>query len=404
MIKKYIVELLKENSRVIVPDLGAFMAKLKADAPKESKEVKDKNISFNDFLKYNDGLLVNHIIKEEKINKDEALKKIKEFVNESDKALRKGENITIESIGSLFMDDKNSIKFSTEGSGEKVVNEEKKVETPKKETKKEVKKKVEEKKPVVKKEDSKKEKKEVKTEVKKEEIKIEVKKEEPKKVEKKVEVKKEEKKPEEKKVEEAGMGKEVLKSIQKTEAPKKEEVKKEEPVKEDVKTPVIKEAIKKDETKPYQVPKDNTNQIILWTSISVVAVIAIVLVIMNFSTIKSWFIPEKPFVVEKVEKKPPVQKAKPKAEPVKKAPVKKTPPPTPKEYHVIAGSFKVESNATNFVKKMKAEGYQSELVGVRNGFHFVSFSSHETKAQAYSEFNKIRQQGKESWVLRMKKQ
>ena len=124
---------------------------------------------------------------------------------------------------------------------------------------------------------------------------------------------------------------------------------------------------------------------------TVTAVIFIVLVLMNFSTIKTWFGTEKPEIVEKVEE-PPAEK--PKAEPVKKEPVKKVAPapkPKPKSFHIIAGSFKVESNATNYVETLKKQGYDSQIVGVRNGFHFVSFSSHETQAQANAEFKKITQ-------------
>lgn len=380
MITKYIVELLKENSRVIVPDLGAFMASLKSGAPKDSNEVKDKNISFNDFLKYNDGLLVNQIIKEEKVSKDEATAKIKEFVNETDKKIRKGEKVAIEGIGSLFLDDRGSIKFIESADAETVKPDEKKVEDKVTEEK------------IVEKQ---------KTEKQKVgEKKVE---------EKKQETPKKEEKQELKKAATEGVGKEVLKSLEKKddvpdkEEPKKEEPKKEEPKKEVAKTPVAKEPVKKEEVKPYQVPKDNSNQIILWTSIAVVAVIAIVLVILNFNNIKSWIIPEKPVIVEKVEK-PPVQTVVTKVDTVKKEPVKKTPPPSPKEFHLIAGSFKIESNAINFVEKLKKDGYNSELIGVRNGYHFVSFSSHETKAQAVQALNQIKKTNEQVWILHMKKQ
>ena len=90
---------------------------------------------------------------------------------------------------------------------------------------------------------------------------------------------------------------------------------------------------------------------------------------------------------------------------VKKETVKETsPPPPPKEFHLIAGSFKVESNAINFVEKLKKDGYSSEIVGVRNGYHFVSFSSHETRAQAVQAMNQIKKTNEQVWILRMKKQ
>ena len=60
MIKNYLKGLIESNSRVIVPDFGAFMVQTSA---------KGKQISFNDFLKFNDGLLANEIIRAEKITK-----------------------------------------------------------------------------------------------------------------------------------------------------------------------------------------------------------------------------------------------------------------------------------------------------------------------------------------------
>jgi len=380
MITKYIVELLKENSRVIVPDLGAFMASLKSGAPKDSNEVSDKNISFNDFLKYNDGLLVNQIIKEEKVSKEDATAKIKEFVVQTDKLIRKGEKVAVEEIGSLYLDDRGSIKFTESSQSEAAKPAGKKVEEKVVEEKKTQKPKVEEKR-------------------------VEEKKIEEKKVEeKKAEIQKKEEKPEAKKPEVQGVGKEVLKSLEKKEEVKKEETKKEAPKKETEKTPVTKEPVKKEEVKPYVVPKDNSNQIIIWTSVAVVAIIAIVLVVLNFGKIKSWIVPEKPVVVEKVEK-PTTPKVVQKVDSVKKETVKETsPPPPPKEFHLIAGSFKVESNAINFVEKLKKDGYSSEIVGVRNGYHFVSFSSHETRAQAVQAMNQIKKTNEQVWILRMKKQ
>ena len=49
MISKYIKELIPGNSRIIIPDFGAFMIQ---DTPN------GKVISFNDFLKVNDSVVV----------------------------------------------------------------------------------------------------------------------------------------------------------------------------------------------------------------------------------------------------------------------------------------------------------------------------------------------------------
>ena len=58
MINEYIKELISNNSRVIIPDFGAFMIQNSDNG---------KIISFNDFLKFNDGVLVNKIIVNEHI-------------------------------------------------------------------------------------------------------------------------------------------------------------------------------------------------------------------------------------------------------------------------------------------------------------------------------------------------
>ncbi|NJM14971.1 MAG: hypothetical protein HC896_05945 [Bacteroidales bacterium] len=49
----YIVELLNSNKRVIIPDFGAFIV----------KQGTPVTYVFNEFLKYNDGLLIDHVAK-----------------------------------------------------------------------------------------------------------------------------------------------------------------------------------------------------------------------------------------------------------------------------------------------------------------------------------------------------
>lgn len=94
MLSKYIKNLLDVNSRVIVPDLGAFM--LKGDA--------SKTVYFNEFLRFNDGLLVDYIAEQEQIDKIEAAKKVKAFVDSINKQLSGNKAVSIEGIGSLYLD------------------------------------------------------------------------------------------------------------------------------------------------------------------------------------------------------------------------------------------------------------------------------------------------------------
>ena len=64
----YINKLLKDNSRLIIPGFGAFLLKTRPSGPSDEKTEK-VHITFNDFLKFNDGVLVDHIAQKEKLNK-----------------------------------------------------------------------------------------------------------------------------------------------------------------------------------------------------------------------------------------------------------------------------------------------------------------------------------------------
>ncbi|HOG19518.1 MAG TPA: hypothetical protein PKW37_03645, partial [Salinivirgaceae bacterium] len=116
MIANYISELLETNNRVIVPDFGAFMVKLEAGKRK---------VTFNDFLKYNDGLLINHVASKEKISKDDAFKKVREFAKELIAALKTNQKFPVASMGFLVKDERGGIQF--------IYGDESKAETPVKE-------------------------------------------------------------------------------------------------------------------------------------------------------------------------------------------------------------------------------------------------------------------------------
>ena len=59
---KILVELLDKNSRVILPDFGAFIIKQKDP----------KVVIFNEFLRYNDGLLIDYVASSQNIDKEAA--------------------------------------------------------------------------------------------------------------------------------------------------------------------------------------------------------------------------------------------------------------------------------------------------------------------------------------------
>lgn len=68
---KYIIKLAKTNKTIIIPDLGAIVVTQNENNP----------FVFNEFLKFNDGVLQSYISKKEEISKEEAKVEIEKFVN-----------------------------------------------------------------------------------------------------------------------------------------------------------------------------------------------------------------------------------------------------------------------------------------------------------------------------------
>jgi nucleoid DNA-binding protein len=102
--EKYLTSLLELNNRVIVPDLGAFIIR-----QKEPKE-----LVFNDLLAFDDGMLTDRIIQEEKLSKAEAQARIKQFVEKVKTVLEKDESYDLKNIGSLKMDASSRINLLTD--------------------------------------------------------------------------------------------------------------------------------------------------------------------------------------------------------------------------------------------------------------------------------------------------
>lgn len=104
MIDRYIKELLNEHHRVIVPDLGAFLYKGETS----------RTMYFNEFLRFNDGLLLNYIAEQGKIDKIEAAKQIKAYVEETNKNLQARKKVTIQGIGYIYLDENDKIQLHPE--------------------------------------------------------------------------------------------------------------------------------------------------------------------------------------------------------------------------------------------------------------------------------------------------
>jgi cell division septation protein DedD/nucleoid DNA-binding protein len=71
-----------------------------------------------------------------------------------------------------------------------------------------------------------------------------------------------------------------------------------------------------------------------------------------------------------------------------------------KKYYVVAGMFSIRTNAEDLVKTLKAEGHNAELFGRHGDLYAVSFSSHESRAAAEVELNRIKEQvNRKAWLL-----
>ncbi|NBC82140.1 MAG: hypothetical protein GVY19_02050 [Bacteroidetes bacterium] len=123
----YLKELLNSNNRVIIPDFGAFIVKHGAK----------RLVIFNEFLKYNDGLLIEHIAQKENISKENASKKVSDFVNQVTQQLKTDKKYVLGDFGKLEMNHLNKIIFQQESSVKETTPKEDKTSTTASQPKKE---------------------------------------------------------------------------------------------------------------------------------------------------------------------------------------------------------------------------------------------------------------------------
>ena len=96
-----IIALLNNNLRVIIPDFGSFIIRQK----------QPRIIVFNEFLRYNDGILIDFIVKTEGIDRDIAEQRVMDFAEDGSKLLASGREMVIEGLGSLRKDSSGKINF-----------------------------------------------------------------------------------------------------------------------------------------------------------------------------------------------------------------------------------------------------------------------------------------------------
>jgi nucleoid DNA-binding protein len=118
--EKNIIALLNKNLRVIIPDFGAFIIRQK----------QPRIIVFNEFLRYNDGLLIDFIIKTEGIDREIAEQRVFDFADEGTRILDAGKELVLEGLGTLHKEASGKINFVETGDSEEIP--EKIIEEPEK--------------------------------------------------------------------------------------------------------------------------------------------------------------------------------------------------------------------------------------------------------------------------------
>lgn len=111
---QHIYTLLHEHDCVIVANFGGFVGSSQPSNYNPAKHIlypPSKQIAFNSGLKNNDGLLANHISKNENILYTEACEMIKKYVASCYINLEAGNKLTLEKVGVLFYDAEKNIQF-----------------------------------------------------------------------------------------------------------------------------------------------------------------------------------------------------------------------------------------------------------------------------------------------------
>jgi len=420
MIVKYIRELLKDHDRVIIPNFGAFL--------KSKGEI--KKIIFNEFIKFNDGQLINLISEKEGFPVSDASKRVDDFAEKIKNELSEKEKTEFEGIGYLYKDENGRTRFmdyeqetieadelaggatAAEKESEPAADTDQEEEQTKEKTAA----------PASDNTDGQEEKPET---------------------EKKAEA------PDEQEKEEEPAPQQVKE--EKTAPPEKAEVKsKPEPKTEqpkDVGTKPDPEKISQQDPRMKQDEHDRPGRkkMIIWLLVIFIPLIAIgAYVIIDYQNIKNFLTSEKVEPDETLDRDlVPVQdmeqaevmpeESEPAAQPeeqpteeqqmpeqmtpaeqpasqekseqqmqqseqTKESQPQETQYVPPKKYHLIAGVFTNKQNAEKKLKQLKEEGFYAEIVGRINDKYYVSYNSFKEKQDAAYEKDRLIEKGYETWI------
>lgn len=112
--EQYIPQLLYRYQCVTVPGFGAFLTEIQSAQWDESANAfypPKKLVSFNSYLKNNDGLLANHISQMEKISYETAVHNIQKEVALWKNALLSNQNIALQNIGAISLNHEGNLVF-----------------------------------------------------------------------------------------------------------------------------------------------------------------------------------------------------------------------------------------------------------------------------------------------------
>ena len=70
-------------------------------------------------------------------------------------------------------------------------------------------------------------------------------------------------------------------------------------------------------------------------------------------------------------------------------------------YHIVAGAFRIEENATKKLNQLLEKGYSAKAIGAnRYGLHMVVYGSYENRLDAYKNLREVKStENKDAWLL-----
>ena len=364
--EQYLLELIKSNNRVIVPNFGAFIVSRDAGT----------TVLFNNFLSFNDGLLINHISSKKGIETTEATEQVSGFVDKVKKELDEKGEYTIDKLGTFTKDQNGILRFTQDAGLAELLPE------------------VEEEKSAVSKSED----------------------------DKLLDI--DNNASEEPRVDEDKKEKEDVKDVPPAASPKDSKLLNldEKPKASENKPPLNQEKKSADKKPPVVnasgkstvIHKDDKGGIPPWL-IAILILIPVVLILLYlffWRDSDQEKVVKKPAkeVVDTVVSKPVVDSAaikkaeeerlRKEQEAKERAEAEKAKVP---RHHIIVGSFKDEANAQKLVKKLKESGFESATSFTHNNMVLVSAESYESLLKARDAQEKVLQEKRmENWILTKK--